>query len=362
MTKINTLGGGAETRKLQILRKIVRPRPTEHVSLGEDLRRWRRVWCSRTGALIFGFIAFLVVIATGATWVVDSEYQMWANSPHYFMVMAKFFVVLLFVRILVRRRLPTVSQLLDMVLVLLLMTLLAAAYTSLKVQVPLINESNWDAEFAFADRILGVGMDLNVFLITVFNGGPPWLGDAIDTYYYAFVTMFVVFAAWFLTDPRQEYRVAFAAGWILIWGSGAILYVAFPSRGPVFFTRGLWQEIAAVFPFAAMLQSALLDNYTALVAGETRHIVHEYGVAAMPSLHVATHGYLWIWARRIGSHLAPVFLAMTMMTWLASVATGWHWAVDGLVGLVMAWGATAVVFQLQNLRESHQPSTPGNPS
>lgn len=331
-----------------IIFKFIRAEAANERSLRSDLQRWRLAWTSPTGAVVFGSVAVLVLAATIATWAVNSNFQMWASSPRYFVVMAKFFAALLGVRIVISRRLPQVSQLLDMALVLLLMTTLAAAYTSLKVQVPLINGANWDQDFAAADRVIGIGVDPNVFLITVLGGGPSWLAQSIDMYYYAFVTMFVVFAAWYLTDPRQEYRVAFAAGWVLIWGLGAVLYVAFPSRGPVFFTRNLWQEIAAVFPFAASLQSALLGNYTALVGGETRHIVHEYGVAAMPSLHVATHAYLWIWARRIGSHLAPLFLAMTLMTWIASVATGWHWVVDGLVGLLMAWSATNVVLWLMN--------------
>lgn len=317
-----------------------------HTSLEVDLKSWLGAWRGPTGAVTIVTVAILVIAATAATLAAGSDYQMWVSSPHYLWVMSKFFAAVLGVRIIFSRRLPRVSLLLDMVVVLLLMTALANAYTALKVQVPLINGANWDAEFAAADRFLGLGIDPNVFLITIVDGGPSWLAQAIDTYYYAFVTMFVIFAAWFLTDPRQEYRVAFATGWVMIWGLGAVLYVAFPSRGPVFFTRDLWQEIAFNFPFAASLQAALLKNYAALVAGETRHIVHEYGIAAMPSLHVATHGYLWIWARRVGARLAPLFLAMTTATWIASVATGWHWVVDGLVGLLLAWAVARLVLLL----------------
>ena len=61
---------------------------------------------------------------------------------------------------------------------------------------------------------------------------------------------------------------------------------------------------------------------------------------------MATHGYLWIWARRVGNRLAPLFLAMTTATWIASVATGWHWLVDGLVGLLLAWMAARLALFL----------------
>ena len=328
-------------------------RPLEGAAAGSrwawfvgDLEAWRRGWTGPAGAVAFAVVVVLVLAATVATWAAHSDYQVWSGTPRYLLIMSTYFAIMLGVRAVVSRRLPRLPVLLDIVAVLLLMSALAAGYTALKVQVPLLNGANFDAQMATADRILGLGIDPNVFLVSVFAGGPPWLAGAVDTYYFYFVTLFVIFAGWFLTDPRQDHRVAFAAGWIVVWAAGAVMYVALPVRGPVYFTRDLWHDVAQVFPFAAQLQAALFQNYTALVGGETRHIVHEYGIAAMPSLHVATHAYLWLWARNVGARLAPLFLAMMVATWFASVATGWHWAVDGLVGLLLAWAAARMALAL----------------
>ncbi len=313
----------------------------------EATTAWIRAWIGPAGAVAASTVALVVIAGTAAVHLTGSEFPMWASSPRYLWIMTRFFVAVLVLRSIVTRRLPRWPQLVDMAGVLLLMTALVAGYTTLKVHVPLINEARWDAAMAALDRALCLGIDPNVFLVTILSQGPRWLGPAIDQYYYSFVTLFVVFAAWYLADPSPRNRSSFAAGWIVLWGAGALLYVAFPVLGPVFFTRSLWQEVAGVFPFAAALQAALLKNYLAVVSGQTRHIVQEYGIAAMPSLHVATHAYLWLWARRIGSRWAPLFLAMTLATWFCSVATGWHYMVDGLVGLLVAWAAARLALGLR---------------
>lgn len=112
-----------------------------------------------------------------------------------------------------------------------------------------------------------------------------------------------------------------------------------PALGPVYAFEGYLLRIAAMFPTNAATQAALLTNYDAvhrLMAGEDAMIVPHLGIAAMPSLHVAVHFFLFLWARRIGSRLSPLLLGMTMLTFIGSMATGWHYLIDGLIGLVLA--------------------------
>lgn len=61
------------------------------------------------------------------------------------------------------------------------------------------------------------------------------------------------------------------------------------------------------------------------------------GVAAMPSLHVGAHFLFFLWARRYERRLALLLALATGLTLFASVLTGWHYAVDGYAGMLLAW-------------------------
>jgi hypothetical protein len=62
----------------------------------------------------------------------------------------------------------------------------------------------------------------------------------------------------------------------------------------------------------------------------------------MPSLHVGVHFLFALWARR---HAPRLFLPCTLataLTFLGSLTTGWHYALDGYAGMLLAWGAVAL--------------------
>jgi membrane-associated phospholipid phosphatase len=56
----------------------------------------------------------------------------------------------------------------------------------------------------------------------------------------------------------------------------------------------------------------------------------------MPSLHVGGHWLLMLWARRLARPLFMPAVVGTFLTFLGSLVTGWHYAVDGYIGIVLA--------------------------
>jgi hypothetical protein len=103
-------------------------------------------------------------------------------------------------------------------------------------------------------------------------------------------------------------------------------------------------------PRAARGQAALWDNYQRMVAGRDGQLYAfnpTRGVAALPSLHVGAHVLFFLWARRFAPVLSPLFLAAGVLTFVGSMVTGWHYAVDGYAGAGLAILAYAVARRLE---------------
>jgi hypothetical protein len=222
------------------------------------------------------------------------------------------------------------------------MALLTVAYSWPKVMVQVLNPRLWDLQLGALDRVLCFGVDPNEFLLTVFEGSPAVFSHLLDRYYSVFVFTQSIGAAWFLSDPRARMRAAFGIGFLVLWMIGTWCYVAIPALGPAYVAEDLPARLWAVFPSAAQGQAALYANYMAvksLAGGAEALVVPHLGIAAMPSLHVGVHLFLYLWAVYSRSRLRPVFLAMTLLTFVGSVATAWHYVVDGLAGAILAAGA-----------------------
>jgi len=67
------------------------------------------------------------------------------------------------------------------------------------------------------------------------------------------------------------------------------------------------------------------------------------GIAAFPSLHVAFEFLVWLWLRRVWRAGAMLFAIFTVLIFLGSVVTGWHYLIDALAGLALAFVAYAAV-------------------
>jgi membrane-associated phospholipid phosphatase len=89
-------------------------------------------------------------------------------------------------------------------------------------------------------------------------------------------------------------------------------------------------------PYARYLQDLLMKDYVRFRVDPSYYTVKLYqGVAALPSLHVGLLALFAIatWRWRM---LAIVLWLLTAVTFVGSLALGWHYAVDGYAGLALA--------------------------
>lgn len=231
------------------------------------------------------------------------------------------------------------GSLLDLARMLLVLGLVTWSYSWLKVFVPHLNRWVTDPLLASADLWIHLGINPNRLLIELFPYPAFWRG--VDVYYAGFV--FTLGAGFALLasalDPRE--RARFAAGFTVLWIAGSWLYVALPSLGPCYVFPEDYAAVRAHLPLQAETQRLLIAQYRVLTSGlkPGTALNPVFGIAAMPSLHVAGQAFLAFASRKRHPRLALFFAVLSILTYFGSLVTGWHYAVDGYAGFLLAWGA-----------------------
>ncbi|MBC7939414.1 MAG: phosphatase PAP2 family protein, partial [Chitinophagaceae bacterium] len=62
------------------------------------------------------------------------------------------------------------------------------------------------------------------------------------------------------------------------------------------------------------------------------------GISAMPSIHVAVSATMAFAAYSLNRRLGHIVAVFATLIWIGSVHLAWHYALDGVVGALMAYG------------------------
>ncbi len=232
--------------------------------------------------------------------------------------------------------------------------LMTYMYFWVKISVPLINERLWDRQLWSLDVLLHFGLSPSIFVSQAFQGSP--ILGLLDRWYGLWVTTVFYTMAFFSAMPGELVRRRFMASCVFLWTLGAWLYMAVPALGPIYAFPQVWHDLMDQMPRARSAQIGLWENYQRIVAGRTgglKEFNPTLGVAAMPSLHVGAHWLFALWGRRRARLLFVPFVIGTLLTLIASILTGWHYAVDGYAGLLLAW----LCYRLGAATERGKPTT-----
>ncbi len=216
--------------------------------------------------------------------------------------------------------------------------LMTYLYFWVKISVPLINERLWDRQLWSLDIALHFGLSPSIFVSQAFRGSP--LLGLLDRWYGLWVTTVFYTMAFFSAMPGELVRRRFMSSCVFLWTLGAWIYMAVPALGPIYAFPQVWHDLLDEMPRARAAQIGLWENYQRIVAGRTgglKRFNPTLGVAAMPSLHVGAQWLFALWCRRRARVLFVPFVIATLLTLIGSVLTGWHYAVDGYAGLLLAW-------------------------
>jgi len=176
-------------------------------------------------------------------------------------------------------------------------------------------------------------------------GRDPWrFFEGIDLTFHAWAySLFwagsiMVALLWLFVQPPSRARSTSILNYFVIWSLfGPIGQLLGSAAGPVFYKRiGLgdrFEPLAANIPdITNRLTDYLWDQHTANELGFAA------GISAMPSLHIATVTWVALVFGGLRSKLTPLAVLFLFYIWAMSVALGWHYAVDGLVGALGAIG------------------------
>ena len=200
----------------------------------------------------------------------------------------------------------------------------------------------------------------------LFFGHDPWrllsalplegMGLFYHPVWYMMLVTMVTLTAW--ARPSVQ-RSALLLSYFMLWSlAGPLIHILLPAGGPIFY-----ESLGAGARFADLAP-------TVETAGVRDYLFHIYsnkefgagaGISAMPSLHVATAAWTVIAAATIARRLlVPISIGAAVIAFL-SVALGWHYALDGVVGALAAFiayrGALAWYLRRSHHASSARPAT-----
>lgn len=221
----------------------------------------------------------------------------------------------------------------------------------LKGAIALLNPFKWDIAFADLDQWMHFGRlpheyfwwliewPAGIFVVNFFYN--MWFFIMIGTF-------LIVAAAREDTVLRQQYLMAFMAIWFI---AGFLIATGFSSAGPCYFDDlelgdrykplmdALKRSSETYTIWALTTQDMLWEGFKGERSGSL-------GISAFPSIHVATSVLFALYYsarwKRVGV-LMWIFAGIIMV---GSVVLGWHYAVDGYAGAILAW----VIWRVVGLR------------
>jgi PAP2 superfamily len=226
----------------------------------------------------------------------------------------------------VLRRIP-LRSVASVVVVVAATRLLLASAMAWKRAIPSWRGFSWDTTLYHWDRAVIGGTPVV----------PGWLLVPLDAFYASFFVVFPGMVLWYAWHPygrSRRFLSAAALAWVVL---GVVAATMFASAGPCYYA----QVTGDPAPYADLLWA--LGRQPLLATEIQQGLWRAYkeglvwtgsGISAFPSMHVAIPTLYALAAVR----WRVLWWGVLVITWFASVALGWHYAVDGLAGIVGALG------------------------
>lgn len=216
----------------------------------------------------------------------------------------------------------------DSLRIILFSALSVHVYGWIKLSVPLLHPQLFDSELWNVDRAIFFGHSPNIFFLDLFSTSLRFFDW---TYANVFIASLNVASIYFVSEPDDRVRIGFSNANTLMWLAGAWVYMLIPSLGPAYRFPSVWLPLSAMLGNTQQLQRILMTNYQHVLHNQQVNIL--LGIAAFPSLHVAFEMLVTLWMR---GRWRLLFGVITLIIFLGSIITGWHYLIDSIAGVILA--------------------------
>ena len=225
----------------------------------------------------------------------------------------------------------------DLLRGLLLFTLCLGVYTNVKVRYMYLNPTEFDGLFKAWDAQLGLDV-VAAQSIEWVKASPAFERILESAYFHDYFFMIAIIGLFFFRGNVQGLRIAFSAAGVTYLGCIFISAIA-PSFGPWALTPESYSFIRSEQIKAAqgMLGWWYRTNAESFAAGAGVNSEVFKGIAAFPSLHVGHMALVAFLSGRKFPILTVACVVSMVLTFIATLAFGWHWAIDAPAGVAVAW-------------------------
>lgn len=229
-----------------------------------------------------------------------------------------------------------------------LATVLLATYNMFKQRVLPNAGFSLDSHLASVDRSI-LGSD--AWQITHGMLPSPWVTQVIDILYHPlFFPMTIAIALCSFMAPQSELRFRYLLGYTLLWSVvGSMFAFLMPAAGPCFdyFFHGSEVDFRPLTDLIAQQHAYLKSVGAPGLYSPTyqEHLLSLFGadgvalgggISAIPSLHNGMTALFVCFAISWKRKLAFVLIPYSLIIWFGSIHLGWHYAIDGIVGNLLA--------------------------
>ena len=237
------------------------------------------------------------------------------------------------------------SWLASVLFVLVILPISLDVFSAAKRAIPAVHPFDWDTRIDLLGAWIHGGHRPWELLQPVL--GHPWITRLADDYYHLGWALLILGAQGLAivaapSELRRRYITASILVWFVVGTIGATL---FSSAGPTYYGH----VVSGPNPYAGLVSYLdSVDRVTPLLSrGGQRSLWHVYehggdvfgfGVSAMPSVHIATATLLACLCFSIRRWMGVAATLGAVLMFVCSVILGWHYAVDGYAGAIMAIG------------------------
>ncbi len=206
------------------------------------------------------------------------------------------------------------------------------AYTNLKCRLLLFHPQLFDRILGHLDNVLHMGGGDLVAWVTHLHT-PSRTAVLQLVYYYAWAALALPLAVAMARSGAALVRRALGA-LALCYIVGGFLYLALPSLGPALVERGRYAALSGSHIFA--LQQSMLEALRYTVQNPQAPAAPFFGLAAFPSLHLATTALGLIVAWKSWRPLLLLLVPWNLAIAASAVYFGWHYVIDFYPALALA--------------------------